>query len=113
MAYSLPRGECRAIGGQAALASSEAGLTAWNSWQKLEPSLPLKPAHWSRRSAPRRDQRIGWDLVIRRLTRKLAVPSVSDAPREHQEPWGNSGCGSQWGGPDIVGGHGRIEGGEQ
>jgi hypothetical protein len=33
--------------------------------------------------------------------------------REHQKPWGNSGCGSEWGGLDIVGGHGRIQGGEQ
>ena len=33
--------------------------------------------------------------------------------REHQKPWGSSGCGSQWGGLDIVGGHGRIQGGEQ
>src|SRR4051812_19330870 len=48
-------GDCRAIGGQAATASSEAGSTAWNSWLKLEPSWPLKPAqrNWSRRSAPR------------------------------------------------------------
>ena len=38
--------------GQAAMASSEAGSTAWNSWQKPEPSLPLKPAQrtWSRGS---------------------------------------------------------------
>ena len=32
---------------------------------------------------------------------------------EHQKPWGNSGCGSEWGGLDIVGGHSRIPGGEQ
>jgi len=35
---------------------------------------------WSSRSAPRRDQRICCDLAMRRLTRKLAVPSVSDVP---------------------------------
>ena len=37
------------------MARSEAGSTAWNSWPKLEPSVPLKPAQrtWSRRSAPR------------------------------------------------------------
>jgi hypothetical protein len=29
-------------------------------------------------------------------------------PGEHQKPWGSSGCGSKWGGLDIVGGHGRI-----
>jgi IS6 family transposase len=75
-------GNCRAIGGQAALASSEVGSTAWNSWPKLEPSLPLKPAQrtWSRRSAPLRDHRICWDLFMRWLTRKLAVPSVIDVP---------------------------------
>jgi hypothetical protein len=33
--------------------------------------------------------------------------------REQQKPWGSSGCGSEWGGLDIVGGHGRIQGGEQ
>ena len=32
---------------------------------------------------------------------------------EHQKPWGSSGCGSEWGGLTIVGGHGRIPGGEQ
>ena len=32
---------------------------------------------------------------------------------EQQKPWGNSGCDSEWGGLDIVGGHGRIQGGEQ
>ena len=26
---------------------------------------------------------------------------------EHQKPWGSSGCGSEWSGLDIVGGHGR------
>src|SRR5688500_10351075 len=81
--------DCRAIGGQAAMASSEAGSTAWNSWLKLEPSLPLKPAQrtWSRRSAPRRDHRICWDLFMRRLTRKLAVPSVSDVPTRRPARW--------------------------
>src|SRR5690349_24181508 len=34
----------------------------------------------SRRSAPRRDQRICCDLFIRRITRKLAVPSVIAVP---------------------------------
>jgi hypothetical protein len=74
--------DCRAIGGQAAMARSEAGSTAWNSWPKLEPSLPLRAAQrtWSRRSAPRQDHRIGWDLFMRRLTRKLAVASVSAVP---------------------------------
>ena len=39
---------------------------------------------------------------------------VADADgREQQKPWGNSGCGSEWGGLDIVGGHGRRQGGEQ
>src|SRR5687767_11801054 len=81
--------DCRAIGGQAAMASSEAGSTVWNSWPKLEPSVPLKPAQrtWSRRSAPRRDQRIGWDLFMRRLTRKLAVPSVIDVPTRRPARW--------------------------
>ena len=32
---------------------------------------------------------------------------------EHQKPWGSSGCGSEWGGLDIVGGHGRTQEGEQ
>src|SRR3954453_9440127 len=35
---------------------------------------------WSRRSVPRRDHRICCALVMRRLTRKLAVPSVIDVP---------------------------------
>ena len=34
--------DCRAIGGQAALASTEAGSTIWNSCPKLDPSLPLR-----------------------------------------------------------------------
>jgi hypothetical protein len=33
--------------------------------------------------------------------------------REHQKPWGSSGCGGEWGELDIVNGHGRIPGGEQ
>jgi hypothetical protein len=33
--------------------------------------------------------------------------------REHQKPWGSSGCGGEWGELDIVSGHGRIPGGEQ
>ena len=51
------------------MASSEAGSTAWNNWPKPGPNLPLKPAQrtWSRRSAPRRDQRICWDLFMRRF----------------------------------------------
>ena len=73
--------------GQAAMASSEAGSTAWNSWPKLEPSLLLKPAHWNRRSAPRRDHRICCDLFMRRLTRKLAVPSVIDVPTRRPARW--------------------------
>jgi len=32
---------------------------------------------------------------------------------EHQKPWGSSGCGSEWGGLDIVGRHGWIPGCEQ
>ena len=82
-------GDCRAIGGQAAMASSEAGSTIWNSCPKLDPNLPLKPAQrtWSRRSAPRRDHRICCDLFMRRLTRKLAVPSVSDVPTRKPARW--------------------------
>ena len=78
-----------AIGGQAAMASSEAGSTIWNSCPKLDPNLPLKPAErtWSRRSAPRRDQRICCDLFMRRLTRKLAVPSVIDVPTRRPARW--------------------------
>ena len=34
----------------------------------------------SSKSAPVRDHRIGWDLFMRRLTRKFAVPSVIDVP---------------------------------
>src|SRR4051812_35433186 len=73
--------ERREVGGQAALAKSAMGLTsASNSGSKPDPSLPLRTAHWSRRSAPLRDHRICWDLFMRRLTRKLAVPSVIDVP---------------------------------
>jgi CRP-like cAMP-binding protein len=81
--------DCLAIWGQAAMASSEAGSTIWNSCPKLYPNLPLKPAQrtWSRRSAPLRDQRICCDLFIRRLTRKLAVPSVSDVPTGRPARW--------------------------
>src|SRR4051794_6875745 len=37
VALRLPRfrWDCRAIGGQAAIVSSEAGSTTWNSWPKL------------------------------------------------------------------------------
>jgi hypothetical protein len=31
-----PQRDCRAIGGKAAMVSSEAGSTDWNSWPKLE-----------------------------------------------------------------------------
>jgi putative hemolysin len=81
-------GERREVGGQAALAKSAMGLTsASNSGSKPDPSLPLRTAHWSRRSAPLRDHRIGWDLVMRRLTRKLAVPSVTDVPTRRPVRW--------------------------
>src|SRR3954463_2209663 len=74
-------GERREVGGQATLAKSAMGLTsASNSGSKPDPSLPLRTAHWSRRSAPLRDHRICWNLFMRRLTRKLAVPSVIDVP---------------------------------
>src|SRR5215218_6050892 len=79
----LCRRERREVGGQAALAKSAMGLTsASNSGSKPDPSLPLRTAQrtWSRRSAPLRDHRICWDLFMRRLTRKLAVPSVIDVP---------------------------------
>src|SRR4051794_28583734 len=53
------KGERREVGGQAALAKSAMGLTsASNSGSKPDPSLPLRTAHWSRRSAPLRDHRI-------------------------------------------------------
>src|SRR3954471_10488693 len=46
--------ERREVGGQAALAKLAMGLTsASNSGSKPDPSLPLRTAHWSRRSAPR------------------------------------------------------------
>src|SRR5690349_13384800 len=78
-------GERRDFGGHAARARPEMGLasaSASNSWPGPEPSLPLMTAQrtWSRRSAPRRDQRICCALFMRRLTRKLAVPSVIDVP---------------------------------
>ena len=65
------------------MAKSEVGsASASNSCPKPEPSLPLRTAQRTRgrRSAPRRDHRICWDLFRRRLTRKLAVPSVSAVP---------------------------------
>src|SRR5690349_553536 len=71
------------FGGQAAMAKLEArSASALNRWPSPEPSLPLMTAQrtWSRRSAPRRDQRICCALFRRRLTRKLAVPSVIDVP---------------------------------
>src|SRR5690349_7268543 len=77
------RGDRQELGGQAAMARSEAGsASVLNSWPSPEPSLPLTtaPRTWSRRSAPRRDQRICCSLFMRRLTRKLAVPSVIEVP---------------------------------
>src|SRR6187549_1085685 len=47
-------GDCQRNGGQAAIAISDPGL-ALKSCPKPEPNLPLRTAHWSRRSAPRRD----------------------------------------------------------
>src|SRR3954452_2928821 len=41
---------------------------------------------WSRRSAPRRDHRICCALFMRRLTRKVAVPSVSAVPTRRPAP---------------------------
>src|SRR3954452_20201571 len=41
---------------------------------------------WSSRSAPRRDQRICCDLFMRRLIRKLAVPSVNAVPTPQPGP---------------------------
>ena len=90
-----PRGVKRdrqKIGGQAAMAISVTGSTsASKSCPKAEPSLPLRAAQrtWSRRSAPRRDHRICCDLFMRRLTRKLAVPSVSDVPTGTAETCGD------------------------
>src|SRR4051812_30913213 len=74
-------GDRQRNGGQAAIAISDPGL-ALKSCPKPEPNLPLRTAQrtWSRRSAPRRDQRICCDLFMRRLTRKLAVPSVNAVP---------------------------------
>ena len=46
------------------------------------------------------------------MVRKRVEAGTSCEQGEHQKPWGNSGCGSEWGGLDIVGGHGRIPGGE-
>src|ERR1700738_3693725 len=70
-------------GGQAAIAACGCiSLAGWNFCPKPEPNVPLYIAQrtWSRRSAPRRDQRICCDLFIRRFTRKLAVPSVIAVP---------------------------------
>ena len=80
----------REVGGQAARTKSVRGsASVSNSWPKLEPSLPLRAAQrtWSRRSAPRRDHRICCDLFMRRLTRKLAVPSVIDVPTRRPVRW--------------------------
>lgn len=51
-----------------------ASVSVSNRWPSPEPSLPLIMAQrtWSRRSAPRHDQRICCDLFMRRLTRTLA-----------------------------------------
>src|SRR3954447_24714352 len=72
------RWNCRAIRGQVAMASSEAGSTARHNWPNLKLSPPLKPVQrtWSRRSAPPQGDCICWDLFMRRLTIKLAVSSV-------------------------------------
>src|SRR4051812_17130138 len=83
-------GDRQKIGGQAAMAISVTGSTsALKSYPKAEPSLPLRAAQrtWSRRSAPLRDHRICWDLFMRRLTRKLAVPSVIEVPTRRPARW--------------------------
>jgi hypothetical protein len=46
--------------------------------------LAVAQRTWSRRSAPRQDHCIGGDLFMRRLTRKLAVASVSAVPTRRQ-----------------------------
>lgn len=53
-----------------------------NRLPRPDPSAPLWTAHrtCSSKSAPRRDQRICCCLFILRLTKKLAVPSVTDVP---------------------------------
>jgi len=63
----------RKFGGQAAIA-----LTAQRTW--------------SRRLAPRRDQRICWDLFIRRFTRKWAVSSVIAVPTLNPARWRSGPC---------------------
>src|SRR3954453_7621159 len=50
---------------------------------------------WGGRSAPRRDHRTCCDLFIRRLTRKLAVPSVSDVPTRRPARWRSASLTSQ------------------
>src|SRR5215207_8859385 len=82
------RGDCQRNGGQAAIAISDPGL-ALKSCPKPEPNLPLRTAQrtWSRRSAPRRDQRMCCDLFMRRLTRKLAVASVNEVPTRKPARW--------------------------
>src|SRR3954468_5250832 len=54
------------------MASSGAGSTTWNSWPKLEPSLPLKPAQrtWSRRSASPLERFVGLVEVSPRPIRR-------------------------------------------
>jgi hypothetical protein len=90
--------ERRASGGQAALAKSATGLTSPSkSCPTPDPSVPLRtaPRTWSRRSAPRRDQRIGWDLLLRRLTRTLAVPSVMEVPTRRPARWRSASLTNQ------------------
>src|SRR3954468_21144610 len=46
-------------------------------------------------ASPRRDHRIGCDLFMRRLTKKLAVPSVSDVPTREPARWRSASLTSQ------------------
>ena len=75
--------DCLMFGGQAAAAKvGWVSFAGANLCPKAEPKVPLYTAQrtCSRRSAPRRVQRICCDLFIRRFTRKLAVPSVMAVP---------------------------------
>ena len=54
------------------------------------------------------------DQSARRLNQPCQARDYGLCRNEsNRKLWGSSGCGSEWGGLDIVGGHGRIQGGEQ
>jgi hypothetical protein len=78
------------VGGRASFASP-------NFCSRAEPNLPLRTVQrvCSRRSAPRRVQRVCCNLFIRRFTRKLVTPSVIAVPTRNPARWRSVSLTSQ------------------